>query len=230
MDRDNNKDLNKFEISQPLLLIVEGSDEIYFFNAFFKYLKESSPDEWQDLEKIQIISTDSKDKLKPFLEILPDLPNINSVKKIAIIQDADNCDILTFETIQNHLHDAHLPVPEKQIIPKEGIINNFQKIIVQVLIISLGENGMLEDLCMDSVIDDPVMPCVDSYFQCLENILGKFSLSRPKNLAKSKVRVFIASKKECTAHVGYAAQEGYWNFEKSSFDRIRIMLKNFISN
>ena len=202
----------------------------FIFYAFLKYLKELSPDEWQDLEKIQIMSTDSKDKLKPFLEVLPDLPNINIVKKIAIIQDADNSDIITFNAIQNYLHDAHLPVPEKQLESKEGIINNFQKILIHVLIIGIGNKGMLEDLCMDSVIDDPVMPCVDSYFQCLGNKFLTFLLPRPKNLAKSKVRVFIASKKECTAHVGYAAQEGYWNFERSSFDRIRIMLKYFISN
>ena len=33
MDRDKNRELNKFEIEQPLL-IVEGSDEIYFLCLF----------------------------------------------------------------------------------------------------------------------------------------------------------------------------------------------------
>ena len=50
---------------------------------------------------------------------------------------------------------------------------------------------MLEDLCLESVADDPAMPCLEEYFRCLEEQLeaGAF----PSNPSKARVRAFLTS-------------------------------------
>jgi hypothetical protein len=48
---------------------------------------------------------------------------------------------------------------------------------------------MLEDLCLESVSEDPAMLCVDEYFRCLEERLEML----PRNPSKARVRGFLAS-------------------------------------
>jgi hypothetical protein len=54
-----------------------------------------------------------------------------------------------------------------------------------------GREGMLEDLCLESVADDPAIPCLEEHFRCLEEQLeaGAF----PGNPSKARVRAFLAS-------------------------------------
>ena len=221
--------IERIEITHPYLLIVEGKDEVEFFKAFFQFLKKSSY-EWDGLDNIQIISTDSKDKLPKFLDIVPDLVNSDQIKRIAIIQDADNDQNRSFRQIQKTLIKIGFPVPDRQIEPKIGKINVSQVISVQVLIIGVDGKGMLEDICLDSVSDDCAMLCVESFFECLSKFYSTSKLIPPKNFSKAKTRVFLASRKECTVYIGLAAKEGYWDFEKPSFDRMKELLQVLIMN
>lgn len=221
--------IERIEITHPYLLIVEGKDEVEFFKAFFQFLKKSSY-EWDGLDNIQIISTDSKDKLPKFLDIVPDLVNSDQIKRIAIIQDADNDQNRFFKQIQKTLIKIGFPVPDRQIEPKTGKINVSQEISLQVLIIGIDGKGMLEDVCLDSVSNDCAMPCVNSFFDCLTKFYSTSELIPPKNLSKAKTRVFLASRKECTVYIGLAAKEGYWDFTKPSFDRMKELLQFLINN
>ncbi|TCJ90055.1 UNVERIFIED_ORG: hypothetical protein BDK47_13815 [Anoxybacillus amylolyticus] len=47
------------------------------------------------------------------------------------------------------------------------------------------QNGMLEDLCMFSVADQPVMECIDLFFQCIDQ-----KGYTPKNRSKSRAHIF----------------------------------------
>jgi len=219
----------RIEIRHPYLLIVEGKDEKEFFKAFFQFLKASSY-EWGDLDNIQILSTDSKDKLPKFLSIVPDLVNSDKIKRISIIQDADNDQDCSFQQIQKTLFKVGFPVPDQQLESKTGRINRDQEISVQILIIGIEGKGMLEDICLDSVSDDYAMPCVESFFDCLAKYSSASGLIPPKNLSKAKARVFLASRKECTVYIGLAAKMGYWDFEKPSFDRMKELLRLLILN
>lgn len=162
------------------------------------------------------------------MELLPDLPNSHIIKRIAIIQDADDCSESTFIRIKNILSDLHFPAPDNPIEPKAGIINGYQEVSMQVLALGIEGKGMLEDLCLGSVSDDPAIPCVESYFECLEQHYRESTLVPPKNRSKAKARVFIASRKESTLYIGLAAKEGYWNFESHSFNEIKELLRVLI--
>ena len=63
--------------------------------------------------------------------------------------------------------------------------------------------GMIENLCLKSVSDQPGFPCVDSYFACIAQKSTRSAFS-----AKAKVRVWMASHVDFEYHVGKAAVEG----------------------
>jgi hypothetical protein len=50
--------------------------------------------------------------------------------------------------------------------------------------------GMLEDVCLQSVENDPAMGCVEEYFGCLKKRLSELR----QNLSKARVRSFLVSR------------------------------------
>jgi hypothetical protein len=91
---------------------------------------------------------------------------------------------------------------------------------------------MLENLCLETVSDHPVMPCVDRFMACLRSSLRhegrKPSKSQepvfPKNEVKAKAQAFLAGMREACASVGIAACKGYWNFDHSTLTDLRTFL------
>ncbi len=65
------------------------------------------------------------------------------------------------------------------------------------------------------------MQCVNEFIDCAL----QFD-ENPKNIAKSKVQTFLASKEELVSRLGLGALKGYWNFELPVLDE----LKAFISS
>jgi hypothetical protein len=228
MDRTAIQSYQPEKITKPFLVIVEGYDDLFFLEGLIKHLISLEPYEWEKLDLVQIIQTSSKDKLKSYLQTIPDEDNI--LQRIAIIHDADKDQNSAFHKIQGALRSAKFPVPEHQLEPKSGNYNDTQEIIVQILIIGIKGIGMLEDLCLDSVSQDFAMPCVEGYFQCLNKLYDENKLDPPKNFSKAKARVFLASRKEPSEYIGLAAKNGYWDFDKPSFDDIKKLLKLLISN
>ena len=80
---------------------------------------------------------------------------------------------------------------------------------------------MLEDLCMESVQDDSVMPCLEAYLDCV----FKKAQDPPKNKSKARVHAFLASRKKSDLRLGEAAlnSEWKWPLDHPAFDE----LKNF---
>lgn len=46
MGKDEKKERKPIEITHPYILIVEGQDELLFFEGFFKHFIQSFPEEW----------------------------------------------------------------------------------------------------------------------------------------------------------------------------------------
>jgi hypothetical protein len=81
--------------------------------------------------------------------------------------------------------------------------------------------GMLEDLCLRAVAQDPAMLCVEQYFQCLQ----QRGLSLPHNRSKAKVQAFLASRPEAGKRLGEAAQARYWPWDDKAFEQVRNFLQ-----
>lgn len=82
------------------------------------------------------------------------------------------------------------------------------------------QQGMLEDLCLKTVENQPAMKCVDIFVTCASNLKKK-----PKNLSKTKVQTYLAAMPEIVNSLGIGAKKGYWNFGSSELNDLKSFLE-----
>lgn len=200
------------EIIQSKLLVVEGIDEQFFFEALINH---------QNLQNIQILPIGGKTKLKENLKMLAKSSEFHArVNFLGIVRDADTNASDTFRSVCDALQNAGLSVPAN---PMELTSQNPK---ITVMVIPHGSTrGMLEDLCLTAVISDPATPCMEQYFQCLQQLPS----SLPKNMSKAKVHAFLASRYEPDKRLGEAAKAGYWPWDNEAFATVKSFLQQIVS-
>lgn len=164
-------------ITQPKLLLVEGKDEVGFFSVLKGELH---------LEDLHVRSVGGKTRFRDRLKVLIEGSGHEVLTSLGIVRDADNNPTGAFDSICGALEAVGLPVPPA---PLQSVGDD-PRVTVMILP-GQGREGMLEDLCLDSVADDPAMTCVESYFDCLEEHLAPESL--PGNPAKAHMRAFLSA-------------------------------------
>jgi len=192
-------------INNPKMLIGEGSEEVYFFRALLQHLQ---------ITNIQIEQYGGKNNLRNFLDTLILRPGFVNVEAIAITRDADDSATSAFQSVISALQHARLPEP--------NATHSFtaSQPRIGVFILPDGQqNGMLEDLCLASVVADIAMPCVDEFFRCVANN-GRM----PGNMSKAKTYAWLSSQAEPDKRLGQAALAGYWDFSHSAFDALNQFL------
>ena len=198
------------EISSPYQLIVEGKDDINFFEAFLENSKISG---------VQIHSLDGKNNLNDFLKAFALTPGFYIVKAIGIIRDSNSNPKASFQSVQTALANAGLPVPKKEILPAG------EKPRVSILMIpGIEESGSLEALCLQVVSDRPAISCVEFYIDCLK----RNKLKLQTNIYKAKLQVYLVSLDEYTRDLGLAAKKSVWPFTSPAFNRIRDFLTRLV--
>lgn len=194
------------KIEKAKLIVVEGRDEEFFFDALLVHLNR---------DDVQVLPIGGKTMLGDNLQALILDPRFPNVDALIVVRDADstppNSNVSAFkrawESVSAALQNAALPVPVEHATlsadsPRTGIF-----------IMPDGQNdGMLESLCLTSVSDQPEYPCVVEYFQCL----AKHSV-QPNNLDKGRAHAYLASRVEPDKRVGEAAQAGYWPWKSDTF-------------
>lgn len=216
-DRDEQKKLksspSQLKIKSTKILAVEGQDEWYFFKEMLeKHLK---------ITDVQLIDIGGESNFEKEFATISILPGFSSVKKIGSVRDADTDAKVAFEKICKAIKDGlGLPAPET--------MNNFTNNKPQIGVFIMPNNsdsGMLEDLCLQSVQKDTVMPCLDAFISCVKNNLPNDK--HPKIWSKAKTPVFLATRKDIKSSVGFGAEEGYWIFGHPCFDQLKQFLGNF---
>lgn len=194
-------------IEQPNILVVEGKEDERFFRALVKHM---------GLQKIQIISSDGKTKMRGKLGAIVKTSGFNQVTSLGVVRDADSNPDAAFQSIRDALQAAGLPAPDR---PLKAV---GEKPRVAVLILP-GEDlpGTLEDLCLKAVAQDPAISCVRQYFECLR----RNKLPLPNNMSKAKIQAFLASRHKAGLRLGEAAEAGYWPWDNEVFQRV----KNFVN-
>ena len=79
--------------------------------------------------------------------------------------------------------------------------------------------GMLEDLCLAAVSNQPGYQCLDDYFRCLAE-----RTTRKEYHPKAKFRAWMASQTDFDLRVGKAAVEGYLPWDSPAFDSLAQFL------
>lgn len=161
-----------------------------------------------------------KQKLRSNLRTLVISPGFADVISLGVMRDANDNPGAAFQSICDALQAAKPPIPERPLMST----GESPRVTVMILP-EEGMPGMLEDLCLRAAGHDFAMPCVEQYFQCLQ----QQRLSLPKNLSKAKVQTFLASRTEAGKRLGEAAQAGYWPWDDKAFEQVKIFLKQVSS-
>ncbi len=198
------------EIKQPNLLVVEGKEEQLFFEAFIRYM---------GLQSIQVMPIGGKQQLRSNLKALVNTHGFPTVASLGIVRDADSDPNAAFQSVRDALQAAGLSAPGS---PLELVDGN--PCVAVLILPGRGKPGMLEDLCLEAVMCDPAMKCVEQYLQCLP----QQGIPGPRNLSKAKVQAFLASREEAGKRLGEAAQAGYLPLGHKVFEEVRSFLRRLV--
>ncbi|MBE9572626.1 MAG: hypothetical protein IMF11_18525 [Proteobacteria bacterium] len=197
------------KIEQSYLVLVEGKDEQLLFEALM---------ENEEINNIQILPIAGKTLLRRHLKALKVAPGFGNVIGLGVVRDADTDPAAAFQSVCDALTDCGLPVPPAPLTPG----GNRPHVTVMILP-DQHSTGMLESICLSAVAGDPVAPCVEQYFQCME--LHGIGLQENR-IPKAKVQVFLASREEPGKRLGEAAQAGYWPWNAEAFQPLKNFLRD----
>jgi hypothetical protein len=169
----------KMEISLPKMLLVEGQDEGHLFAKLLEHLSLA--------DQIHVASFDGIKKLTTALRTLIMNTGHERLNALGVVRDAELDADGAFQSVCHSLHEAGLPVPNAPLNMVRGDVG------VGVAILPVGKPcGKLEDVCLESVADDPAMPCVEDFFRCVEAALPP--TIRTTDPSKTRVRYFLTSR------------------------------------
>ncbi len=195
------------KIEKKRLLLVEGKDEIMFFNAYLKFL---------EIDNIQVLEVKGKTQFKNELPLLKINPGFPDVEKFGLIRDADDDFSATLQSVYDRLIlNSFEPIKEH---------NKFSTSTPQIGIFimpGLNTNGCLEDLCLKAVNTNDQLKCPNDFINCVKN--DKKGLN---HISKRKVQVFLACQKELCNHLGLGAQKKYWDFDSAVYDDIKKFVQD----
>jgi hypothetical protein len=191
-------------ITKPKLLVVEGSDDSHFLAALLRHARIEADFEIRDLEGVN--------NFNRILRALPAVTGFANVVSLGIVRDADQSMQSAFQSVCSALKNANLSVPKHPL----SIVGGHPEVSVFIWP-DCKSNGTLETLCLDSVDDDPAMPCVAQYLECLDSQ----KVTRPTAIDKARVHAFLASRKRPGLRIGEAA----WPWVHPVFDPIKQFLR-----
>jgi hypothetical protein len=195
------------KIQSPNLLILEGREDELFFGALANRL---------GLQNIQALPIGGKTQLRSRLKALVAAPGFAAVTSLGLVRDANGDPTAAFRSVRDSLVAAKLPAP------KRPMMSAGRRPRVSVMILpGEGKPGMLEDLCLLAVEQEPAMRCVEQFFQCLQ----QQRLPLPHHISKAKVHTYLASKQETGKRLGEAATAGYWPWDDGAFDQVKSFLQ-----
>jgi hypothetical protein len=198
------------QITSPKLLLVEGNDDVGFFEKIRDEIR---------IDDLQIHPMGGKDEFKvPNLASIRKMESFRLVRCLAIARDADKDAEQAFRSVCSVLAGAHLPCPART-MGFEGTT----KFRVGVLIIPPNaKEGRLEELCLSSIENFRQMGCIDDFFQCIGKKVNEF----PEDLPKAKIQAFLASREKSVPHLGVGIERGYFPLNSEVFEEIKVFLKS----
>lgn len=202
-------------IEKESLVIVEGKDEVNFFEKLLGKLEISA--QVMDIGGKNVFPTDEG------FEAIKIIEGYKNIKSLAVIRDADsgkNAAHSAFQSVKTVLERNNVVSP-----PAPGQFVEQDGLKVGIFIMPDCESeGMLEDLCLKSVDDEPVLKCADKFLDCVNTSVKEDE--KPRNLSKAKAQTFLAGKKEIVSSVGLGAKKDYWNFDHECMNKIKEFLEN----
>ena len=155
---------------------------------------------------------------------MSNLDGFQEIRSLGLIRDAeDKAADAAFSSIRSILKKYRLPIPDVPNTVIGGKNRQGKDIRIGVFIMpNNADQGMLEDLCLQSVGGKPAFACVEQYMDCLSALPEN---EQPRNPSKAKVQAYLATRKEIANSLGVGARKGYWDFEHNCFGDIKRFLR-----
>ena len=187
-------------------LLVEGNDQLNFFEALTKHLS---------IPSVQVSNFGGVTDLREFLSSFAKARNFEKIRSIGIVRDAEksagSAFQRAFQSVQSALGNAALPVPARAGQTSGGSPG------VSVYILPDNKHpGMLETLLCRTFAGAAEDRCIDDYFACV-----RAPVRRPE---KARARAWLATKPDPHVSVGVAAKKGYWDLDHAVFADLRNFL------
>ena len=198
----------RVSIVETKQVFVEGIEEVRVFSELAGHLEMSG---------IQIHPYGGRDKLRQFWRVLASRDDFDNVRSLAVVADADFDVGAARDSIRGALRDAGLPVPSAPLVEASQ-----DDLRVFYLLLPHEKEGMLENVCLESVRSDPAMECVEQFMGCVRD--KRQDWPRREIDAKAKVHAFLASQDPPDLRLGEAASKGFWNFDDAAFDPLKELL------
>lgn len=194
-------------ITEPRQLVVEGRDASLFLEAFLRHEKVAG---------VQVQNFGGNSELGSFLGALANVSGFRAnVESIGIVRDADQAATAALQSVKSAVRKVGWQAPT-QVLRAVG--RNPR--VIALILPGRGRSGMLEDLLLSAVANDPGIPCVSDFVRCMRSSLK----TMPKPMAKARVHAFLATRPKPDLLVGQAASAGYFEFDSSAYDDVRQLL------
>jgi 5S rRNA maturation endonuclease (ribonuclease M5) len=224
--------IGNHKIVKHHLIICEGKDDVALLTLFSKSFMPS----WDD--HIQVIGTEGKDNIRPFLKLLPSLPSFEMLKSLVIIRDADSNPEGASRSIQDALGSAGFSVPNGLCKAASGSGANEAIKHVKVAYAlfpkfdQMNANGAIENLCMDilnfsqNVSLKKILAIANDSLKKVEECGIKLS-----HRHKNELHTYFSLTNEFVGkQLRYAAQENAFDFSASAFDPLKKLMLEMIGD
>ena len=199
-------------VKERKLLLAEGADACNFLIWAYQAWGAA------DMQVLDFGGVQNQD-LPLYLRQLQMLTGFDEVDTLVIARDAERNASGAVTSLISQLTNVGLPAPLTPFTFTETPLRVAYMIFPGYAASGSGllENGTLEDLCLKTIADDPVMPCVENFLRAVQ-ATGE-PMPRPH---KSSLYTYLAGKQALTGlKLGEAARVGAWPWDHPAFELYR---------
>jgi len=198
------------KIDHKKLLLAEGRDAELFLVWAGRHFRPEMDFQVMDFGGIK--------ELTNFLKLLANDESYDNVETIVVARDAETDAEAAIKSVKNSMNEAKIPVPEK---PFEYTQESSLKTAFMIFPGPEYTSGRLEDLCLLTVENDPLLECVDDYLEC-----AKAKGEQLPRIHKSKLHCFLAGKKDYAGlPIGLASRKKAWDFDHPSLEPFKRIIR-----
>lgn len=192
---------------RPCLLVVEGKDDEAFCRALL--CKEG-------LEQVvTVVGAGGRTEMPCVLgaNLMMYAPALPAA--VGVLRDADDDAQSAFRSGCSALQRCNLPIPLRPGSWSDGTVH------ASVYVLPDNQrDGMLEDLCTESVEGTHLMQCVDDFLRSV----GKTVPGTPVRRSKARAYAYLAATDRPDIRIGEAASAGIWPADSKAFADLRRWL------
>lgn len=200
------------ELEKDKLLIVEGKDELSFFQSFIDEMQDLNPD------NIDMVDVGGKNDFGTKIKDLKKVPGFDSVKNIGIFRDSHQNPSKAFNETKDIAKTCNLPIPENH---SRSYEKRGQNLLVGLLP-KPSSKGELEHLCIMSVSNKVTYSHTEDFIESVKNHYQ----NELKKEHKAKALGYIAARKHHIRDFRHGCHERVWNYDDDCFNYLKKCLRS----